>query len=706
MLNRDKILDYLKKEGKPVYETQIFSDLNIDAETTKLFYDLINTLEYTGQIIKTKKNKYALPEKMGLTLGKMITTPKGFGFVRQEGKGREQDIFIPMNEMKTAMEGDLVYCKVIEKAKGNNKREGTIVKIIKRANNTIVGTFEKCKGYGFLIPDNSAIFKDVFIKKQDFNGAKNRDKVVVRIRKWGFDRSLPEGEIVEVMGDLKQKGVDVLSIIRKYKLPEAFNKKVTKEADAVPKEVLESELKGRVDFRNKAIITIDGADSKDLDDAIGLEKDSNGNYLLGVHIADVTHYVKRGSKLDKEALKRGNSVYLINKVLPMLPKNLSNGICSLNEGVNRLTLSVEMTINKEGELINSKISEGVIKTRHRLNYDEVSEILDSGKIDPKCKIDKDVQEMLFEMQELSNILAKKREDNGALNFNFVEAYIELDDDGKPINIKPRNRGSSDKIIEQFMIKANEAVAKYSVDKKLPFVYRVHETPDLERLDALNRYIKPLGYNIKIDREGEVKPKDLQEVLKKLEGTHEEKIVSKMLLRSLKQARYSPKCLGHIGLASEYYCHFTSPIRRYADLQIHRILKADMHGELKGEVVDELNHRMEIVSEQTSDTERVAESAEREVDKMKMCQYMEDKVGAEFDATIGSITKFGIYSELDNTVEGFTKVSLLEDDYYIFDENTLSFVGDKTGKVYSIGDKVKIKVDKVDIEKRKIDFLII
>ncbi len=706
MLNRNTILDYLKQEGKPVYETQIFSDLNITAETTPLFYELINTLEYTGKIIKTKKNKYALPEKMGLVLGKMYATPRGFGFVREEGvTSKKDDIFIPANQMKTAMEGDLVYCRVLEKAKAGNKREGTVVKIIKRNNITIVGTLEKNRNYAFLIPDNPAILGDILIKKKDLAGAKNKDKVVVKIKKWGFGRSLAEGQVIEVMGKLHKQGVDVLSVIRKYKLKEEFGKRVMTEAGKIPDTVQKKDIKNRLDLRSKTIVTIDGVDTKDIDDAISLERDTNGNFVLGVHIADVTHYVKAGSKLDKEALYRGNSVYLINKVLPMLPRKLSNGICSLNEGVDRLALSCIMTIDKAGKLLDSQIKETIINSKYRLNYTEVSKILDAGSVDKSSHIDAETQKMLMDMNKLALIFRKARDQKGALDFNFKEAYIELDDKGVPINIRPRVRGSADKLIEEFMIKANETVAEYAVKRKLPFVYRVHEQPDMERLSSLNNYIAHLGYKLKI-KDNKVEVKELQDLLSKLKGNSEEKIVARMLLRSLKQARYSPNCLGHLGLASEFYCHFTSPIRRYADLQIHRILKLDINDELKNEVSAVLNHRIELVSETTSDTERVAESAEREVDKMKMCQYMEKKVGEEYEAVVSSVNKFGIYSELDNTVEGFTKISMLEDDYYIYDEASLSFVGDRTKKRYSIGDKVRVKVHKVDVASRRIDFSIV
>lgn len=704
MLNKQTILSYLDEAGRPVYETTLFSDMNITPETAPVFYDVISELESGGEIIRTKKNKYALPSRMGLILGALKTSPKGFGFVKSM-RGDDQDIFIPASEIKSAMHGDLVYCKVIEEAHNGFKREGSIVKIIKRANNTVVGTFRKSKNYGFVVPDNAKIFTDVFIGKRDFGKAKNGQKVVAKITEWGDKRSLPAGEIVEVLGNIKDKGVDILSVIRKYELPEAFSKKVVRAALNTPETVKDADITGRKDYRDKNVITIDGVDAKDLDDAIYLEKNEDGSYKLSVHIADVAHYVRRGTAIDKEALKRGNSVYLIDRVIPMLPKALSNGICSLNEGVDRLTMSVDMLIDKSGKVKSYELHEGIIKSKKRLNYDEVSEILDGDGIDENSSIDKDIQTMLFEMKELAEILNARRHERGSINFDFPEAYIVLDNRGKPTSIKERKRGVSDKIIEEFMLISNETIAEYVYWLELPFVYRVHEQPDMERFETLNKFISNLGQHLHV-KDDKIHPKEVQGLIESIAGSPQEKVINKMVLRSLKQARYSPECLGHFGLSAKYYCHFTSPIRRYPDLEIHRLLKENMRGEIDKKRFPELETEVEEVSAQSSKTERIAENAEREVDDMKKCEFMEDKVGMEFDAIISGINKFGIYSELDNTIEGFTKVSNLEDDYYLYDETSLSFVGERTNKRYGIGDALKIRVARVDVLQREIDFEIV
>ncbi len=704
MLNKKRILEYLEEAGKPVYEEQLFSDMEISKETAPIFYDIITELENSGKIIKTKKNKYALPEKMGLILGIINTSPKGFGFVSAHDT-KIQDIFIPASEIQTAMHGDLVYCKIIDQSQGMFKAEGTIVKVIKRANEHIVGTFQKQKNYGFVVPDNAKIFNDVFVSKNDFGGAKNGQKVVVEIQNWGCVRSLPSGKIIEVLGHINEKGVDILSVIRKYKLPEHFGKDVVKEAINIPDKVSEADIKDRKDYRDKDIVTIDGVDAKDLDDAVYLERDGAGNYLLSVHIADVAHYVKRKTLIDQEALKRGNSVYLIDRVIPMLPESLSNGICSLNEGVDRLTMSLEMVFSEDGELRSHEIHEGVIRSKKRLNYDEVSELIDKGSLAPGSKISEPIQKMLFEMKDLADLLYKKRRDRGAISFDFSETYITLDDEGFPIEIRDRERGVSDKIIEEFMLIANETIAEYVYWLEIPFVYRVHEQPDMERIDSLNKFVSRLGYRLHV-RDSKVHPKEVQELLNRTKGKPSAKVINKMMLRSLKQARYSTECLGHFGLSAKYYCHFTSPIRRYPDLEIHRILKEDLKNEITDDRLPVLKEEVERVSDICSSTEKTAEGAEREVDDMKMCQFMEPKIGEEFDAVISGVSKSGIYSELENTVEGFTKVSSLDDDYYSYDETTLSLIGDRTAKKYTIGDEIRVRLTRVDVLQREIDFEII
>lgn len=704
MLNTNSILEYLEEAGKPVPEDQVFSFFNVSDETSPVFFEIIQELETTGKIIRTKKNKYALPEKMGLILGEIKTTPKGFGFVRPNDLTM-QDIFIPANEINTAMHGDIVYCKILENKKNGFKAEGSVVKVIKRANEELVGTFKKNKNYGFVIPDNQKIFNDIFIGKGDFGGAKNGQKVVVEIDDWGCSRSLPSGRIIEILGNIKDKGVDILSVIRKYRLPEEFNKNIVKEAISIPEKVTEIDIKNRKDYRDKNIITIDGVDAKDLDDAVYLEKHNDGSYHLSVHIADVAHYVKRNSLIDEEALKRGNSVYLIDRVIPMLPKSLSNGICSLNENVDRLTMSLDMIFDKDGILKSHKLCEGVIKSKKRMNYDEVTLLLESGSIDNNSHIEEPIQKMLFLMKELAEKLNLNRKKRGSINFDFPEAYIVLDEEGYPVEIKERKRGISDKIIEEFMLIANETIAEYVYWLEIPFVYRVHEQPDMERIDVLNRFITRIGEHLHI-RDEKIHPKEVQSLLEKINDKPQARLINKMMLRSLKQARYSPECLGHFGLAAKYYCHFTSPIRRYPDLEIHRILKEYIYGNNKDKKLSYLIDEVTRVSDICSSTERIAESAEREVDDMKMCQFMENKIGEEFEAVVSGVTKSGLFSELENTVEGFTKVSDLDDDYYNFDESSLSLIGDRTYKRYSIGDKVRVKVSRVDVNQREIDFKIL
>lgn len=703
MLSRESILEYLSKEAKPVFETKLFSDMEIAEDTAPLFYELIAGLEKVGDIIRTKKNKYALPDKMGLVLGELRTSPKGFGFVRPKDGARE--IFIPANEMGTAMNGDLVYAKIIENARGDFKAEGSIVKVVKRANSKVVGTFKKGKNYGFIIPDDAKLIRDIFISKNDSLDALDGQKVVCEITNWSDARSLPSGRVIEILGNLNDKGVDILSVIRKYDLPEEFDDVVKAEAEAITQEVRASDIEGRKDYRDYSVVTIDGVDAKDIDDAVWAEKNEDGSFLLMVHIADVAHYVKKNTAIDREALKRGNSVYLIDRVIPMLPKSLSNGICSLNEAVDRLTFSVEMKIDREGHVTAHEIHEGVIRSKKRLNYAEVTELMERGGLDPASHMPEDVQNMLFVMRELAELLNQKRQEKGVLNFDFPEPYIVLNEDGKPVSVEERERGISDKIIEEFMLITNEVVAEHMYWLDVPFVYRIHEHPDVERLESLNQYISTLGFRLRM-KQKEVEPKEIRALLDKLKDLPEEGIISKMILRALKQARYSPHCDGHFGLASKFYCHFTAPIRRYADLEIHRIMKNYFLKGLSQADIQRLEIEVEEVSHQVSTTERVAESAEREVDDMKRCEFMEDKVGEEFEGLISGINRFGLYTELANTITGFTKVSNLENDYYNFDEISLAFVGARTGYTYRIGDRVRVRVDRVDVDLREIDFAII
>ncbi len=709
-ITKEGVLGFINSFRKPVFESELFDEFVNSTADIKFLNSIIDDLVTGGDIYKTKKNRYGIPSKMSLIFGVLMTTEKGFGFVRPKGATRadKADIFIPANSLNGAMNGDKVFVKIdspFEHRFMKGKEEGYIESVVERNNKTIVGTLQHNKSMGFVVPDDSKISNDIFVSKANLGDAKDKQKVVVEIIKWAEKGRNPEGKIKEVLGYIEDEGVDILSVIRKYKLPESFNKKVLAEASGIKQDVDASDTKNRRDYRNKPVITIDGIDAKDLDDAVYLEKDEHGNYVLSVHIADVTNYVKEGNKIDKQAFKRGTSVYLIDRVIPMLPHNLSNGICSLNEGVDRLTLSIEMVIDKTGKVLKYDVFEGVIKTRHRLNYKEVTYLFNNKKLAEGSDICSEVQDMLFEMLELSRILRAKRRKRGSISFDFPESHIVLDENGVPVSIEERERGESNKLIEEFMLIANETVAEYMYWLELPFVYRVHENPDLEKIEDLNRYIMTLGHKIKIKDES-VHPSELQKLIDDIDGEPYERMVSKLMLRSLRQARYSPECLGHFGLSARYYCHFTSPIRRYPDLEIHRIIKKHIHGEIKDNNLRFLEREVEQVSEQSSHCERIAESAEREVDDMKKCQFMLGSVGEEYMGVISSVTKNGIYTELENTVEGYTKVSELGSDYYEFVENRLAFVGEYTGQVFAIGDIVKIRVDAVDVESRRITFSIL
>ncbi len=701
-VTKQMILDALRELGKPALDIDLFGQFDIDKSAAADFLDVLHELEQSGQLIRTKKNKYALPELMDMVLGTLSGTQKGFAFVRRQD-GKTPDIFIAAGDLNGAMHGDLLYCKLTGQQGGENP-EGEVVKIIKRANDYIVGTFDSNAKFGFVTPDNPKLPQDVFIHREDFGAAKDGQKVVVKVTKWPQGRRNPEGVVSEVLGFIEEAGVDVLSVIRKYNLPEAFPQKVEREAAAIAQDVPASAIAGRRDLRSELIITIDGADAKDLDDAVQVKKLDNGNYYLGVHIADVAHYVAENSKLDREALKRATSVYLIDRVIPMLPKALSNGICSLNPNVDRLTMSCEMEIDGDGKVVKYDIYESVIKSNRRMTYRAVSDILEGA---PDAKVDEyqDLVAMFKDMAELSKILRAKRTARGAIDFEFAEPYIELDETGKPIKIVNRERRIANRIIEEFMLAANETVAEHVFWLEQPFVYRIHEDPAAERIAEFNKFLHNFGYRLK-GAADELHPKEVQRLLAEVKGKKEEHIINKLMLRSLKQAKYSPICSGHFGLAAQYYCHFTSPIRRYPDLQIHRILKELLHGQLSEQRSQQLKGIVEAASLQSSEQERVAEQAERETDDMKKAEYMRDFIGETFEGIISSVTGFGIFTELANTVEGLTHINMLEDDYYKYDAEHLRLIGERTKNVYTVGDVVKVRVDRVDVAMREIDFYIL
>ncbi|AAM24238.1 MAG: Ribonuclease R [Caldanaerobacter subterraneus] len=701
---KERLLQLLREEDyKPSKIEEIMDMLHIDYNQRKILEATLKEMEKEGLVFKTKRGKYALPERLGLVRGRIDGHPRGYGFLIPEEQGIK-DIFIPISGMNGAMDGDLVLVRVIEGAEGKSQ-EGEVVKILKRANTTIVGTYEKNKNFGFVIPDNKKIHQDVFIPKGEDKGAKTGMKVVVRITKWPEGRRSPEGEIIEVLGYKGDPGIDVKSILRSYDIPETFPKEVLKEAEELPEEIPEKEKKRRVDLTKLKFVTIDGEDAKDLDDAVYVERLPNGNYLLYVSIADVSHYVKEGTNLDKEALRRGCSVYFLDRVIPMLPPKLSNGICSLNPGEERLSLTVKMEINTRGEIVDHDIFESIIESKERMTYTSVYKILEENDEELIKRYSHLVEDFKL-MKELALVLLEKRKRRGSVDFDFPEAKVIVDEKGRPVDIVKVERNIAHKIIEEFMLAANETVAEHMHWLNVPFVYRIHEHPDIEKLLAFNKFIHNLGYHIKGVEGGEIHPKALQDLIRQVRGKSEQKVVETLLLRSLKRARYSPEDIGHYALAAKYYTHFTSPIRRYPDLVIHRIIKEYINGKLTEKRQRHYNRILEDIAARASERERAAEAAEREIEELKKVEYMADKVGNVYKGIISNVTSYGFFVELDNTVEGLVDVASLEDDYYVFDPERYVLVGERTKKVYSIGKEVYVKVAHVDVDNREIDFVLV
>lgn len=698
---KQKLLGLISEAAyNPLKKEELAMIFDIHHTEMPMFYNFLDELVESGYLILTKKGKYTSPNQMGLFVGKLVSHKKGFGFVESDEE-YTQDLFIPADSLNGAMHNDRVIAEITTPATDEKRAEGRIIKVVERAITDVVGTFQESKNFGFVLPDNKKFNKDIFIPKKFFNGARGNDKVVCRITQWPTEDRKPEGKIIEILGQKGDRYVEIASVIREHGLPEEFPKKVLDEAEKVAIEIPQEEIDRRLDIRDMNIFTIDGEDAKDLDDAVSIEVLDNGNYKLGVHIADVTHYVKEKSKLDKEALKRATSVYLVDKVIPMLPKTLSNGVCSLNPFEDKLTLSVFMEIDHKGEVVKHDIKETIINSKARMTYTEVSDILEKDDEKLKKTFAK-VADDFFTAEKLARILMKRREKRGAIDFDFPEAKIILNNDGDVVDIKQYERRISNRIIEEFMLITNETVAEHFFWLNMPFVYRVHETPAHEKIETLNKFISTFGYVIKGDLES-VHPKALQGIIEQIHGKTEEKAISTIMLRSLKQARYSPECVGHFGLAAQYYSHFTSPIRRYPDLQIHRIIKEFLNGKISQKRQDQLAQIVDYASTQSSEREREAELAERDVKDIYKARYMEDRVGEEFVGIVSSVTSFGMFIELDNTVEGLVRLADMNDDYYIFDENTFTILGERTKKMYRIGDVVKIKVEKVNVDFKEIDF---
>ena len=631
--------------------------------------------------------------------GIFIGHPKGFGFVEIEGQ--DEDIFIPESDTGTAMHQDKVRIIIRDGQKEGKRKEGVVVKVLERGMPEIVGTYQLNRDFGFVISDNPKFSKDIFIPRKEAAGIKNGDKVIAVITDYGSKNKNPEGKIKENLGNIRTPGTDILAIVKSFGIPNEFPEKVMKQAQRVPDHVLDADRDGRLDLRYLQTVTIDGEDAKDLDDAISLTKEGD-IYHLGVHIADVSNYVQYNSALDKEALKRGTSVYLADRVVPMLPERLSNGICSLNQGEDRLALSCLMDINEKGKVVSHQIAETVINVDERMCYTDVKNILEDTDEEAKKRYEALIP-MFFMMKELSGILRNSRHHRGSIDFDFPESKIILNATGKAIDVKPYEANVATRIIEDFMLMANETVAQEYCTEEIPFVYRTHDNPDPEKVESLLTLLHNQGVKIQKAKE-EITPKEIQQIIESIEGLPNEAMISRLVLRSMKQAKYTTECSGHFGLAAKYYCHFTSPIRRYPDLQIHRIIKDNLRGRLMREGRTE--HYAEILDEvarQSSVCERRADEAERESDKLKKAEYMSYHLGEEFEGIISGVTGWGLYVELPNTVEGLVHVNTLRDDYYVFDQETYELRGEMTKKVYKLGDKVRVRVVDADKMLKTVDF---
>ena len=658
---------------------------------------VMDSLEAEGKVHVTQKGKYIKGEAKHLR-GIFQANARGFGFVTVEGE--PEDIFIGEEDMGGAMQGDEVEV-AITKAPEGRRREGKILKIVNRGTQRLVGYYQSRKNFGFVVPDNERILQDIFVPAEQSKGAVTGHKVVVELTSYGGEGKKPEGRIVEILGHANDPGVDILSIVKAYDLPIEFPEKVLNQAERVAKPVTGADMAGRKDVRDWQTVTIDGEDAKDLDDAITLTKEGD-NYILGVHIADVTNYVQENSALDREALKRGTSVYLADRVIPMLPHVLSNGMCSLNAGEDRLALSCIMTVDAKGNVVDHQIAETVVNVDERMSYTSVKKILEEHD-EEECRRYQTLLPMFEMMKELSEILRNRRHKRGAIDFDFPESKMVLDEDGTPLEIKAYDRNVATKIIEDFMLLANETVAEEYFWQEIPFVYRVHEAPDEEKMKKLITFIQNFGYTMHVPKGQEIRPKEVQKLLDKIEGSQEEAMISRLTLRSMKQAKYSPDNDGHFGLATQYYTHFTSPIRRYPDLQIHRIIKDNLRGRMTESRRDHYAKILTEVTMQASSLERRADEAERETVKLKKVQYMKKFYGEEFEGVISGITKWGLYVELPNTVEGLVHVANMMDDHYDYDETHFQMVGTHTGKRYELGQKVKVRVTGCDTIARTIDF---
>ncbi len=680
----------------PMKQKELAILLQVEKERRPELSAALEELLAEGKLQLSKRGRYYKAEAKTVT-GIFTSHPKGFGFVSVED--REEDIYIGESDTKDAFLGDTVQVGLKGQPDGK-RQEGVILQVLSHGVTEVVGTFEKSKSFGFVVPDNQRITRDIFIPLEHTRGAVSGHKVVVELTDYGAGRKSPEGRIIEILGHSNDPGTDILSIVRAYQIPMEFSEKVLNQAERIAKPVSEADRQGRLDLRQEVCVTIDGEDAKDLDDAVSVRKEGE-NYVLSVHIADVANYVQENSALDWEAFERGTSVYLVDRVIPMLPHALSNGICSLNAGEDRLALSCIMTIDSRGKIIDHTIAETVIRVARRMTYTSVNRILEDRDAAERREYAALVP-MFEEMKELAELLRRRRRKRGSIDFDFPETKIVLDEAGIPVEIRPYERNSATRIIEDFMLAANETVAADYYWQAQPFVYRVHEKPDAKRLHKLALFLKNFGYSLHTGGD-EVHPGEIQKLLDRLEGTPEEAMLSRLTLRAMQKAKYSTDCSGHFGLAAEQYCHFTSPIRRYPDLQIHRIIKENLRGRLLGGRVEHYEAILPEAAKHASETERRADEAERETEKLKKVEFMEQHIGEIFEGVISGITQYGLYVELANTVEGLVHVNSLEDDYYEYVEHAYELRGQRSGLVYRLGQRVKIRVKGTDRFLRTIDF---
>ena len=697
---QQKILDLMKDDDYvPMKAKELAMIMRVPKNEYGDFLEVLGDLELEMKIQKNRKNRYRLVEKTYYD-GIYRKNQKGFGFVRLEDQ--EDEIYISKENSLNALNGDRVLIEILEESNKVKSAEGKVVRILKHEKDTVVGIFQNNKSFGFVVPDDRSFGTDIFISKKNFGKARDNHKVLVKITKYPQNGKNAEGKIIEVLGNVNEAGVDMLSLIKEYNLPSTFPEEVVQEAKKFGDTIDEKDISNRVDFRDREIFTIDGEDAKDLDDAVRVEKLDNGNYKLEVHIADVSHYVKENSLLDREALIRGTSIYMLGRVIPMLPRELSNGLCSLNEGEDRFTLSCIMEIDEKGNVVSGEVVKGIIKVTKRMSYNDVQAILDGNET--VINHYKPYIQEFKNMEELAIILKNRRMEQGYLNLDIPESKIGLDIDGKVVSVGKYETSFANEIIEQFMLSANKTIAEKFYWLQAPFIYRVHEKPDIEKIQELNKFLINFGLKIKANKDN-IYPKEFAKILEETKGKEEEKVVSNLVLRTLKLARYEAENKGHFGIASKYYCHFTSPIRRYPDLFIHRIISRylEENYDVKENWIEEHQKQAEDRAKQSSEREKIATKVEREAEDLKKAEYMESRIGEEYEGIVSSITSFGMFVELENTIEGLIRFDDLGDEYFIYDEDRKQLIGEHSNKVYKIGDKVKIRVKKASKILRQIDF---